>query len=143
MSPRKPTDERGYGADCQFTAASFLPLLKKGGDNTEGYASQIINTTSISGLLKGSSGGQFAYAASKQSMVQVCRFLWYLYKADVQMTKVMASEFLHLKIRVNQIAVSALPHLPISSSLWTHPSLCQLTHLARNLPIRNDCRYIR
>jgi NAD(P)-dependent dehydrogenase (short-subunit alcohol dehydrogenase family) len=59
-------------ADPQFTAASFLPLLKKGGDNTKDYASQIINTTSISGLLKGSSGGQFAYAASKQSMVQVC-----------------------------------------------------------------------
>lgn len=55
----------------QFTAASFLPLLKKGAESTTGYASQIINTTSISGLMKGSSGGQFAYAASKASMVQV------------------------------------------------------------------------
>lgn len=62
--------------DLQFTAASFLPLLKKGADSTEGYASQIINTTSISGLLKGSSGGQFAYASSKASMVQVFHSLW-------------------------------------------------------------------
>jgi NAD(P)-dependent dehydrogenase (short-subunit alcohol dehydrogenase family) len=65
--------------NAQFTAASFLPLLKKGGDNTKDYASQIINTTSISGLLKGSSGGQFAYASSKASMVQVslssCRII--------------------------------------------------------------------
>lgn len=55
----------------QFTAASFLPLLKKGADNTTGYTSQIINTTSISGLMKGASGGQFAYVASKEAMVQV------------------------------------------------------------------------
>ena len=61
----------------QFTAASFLPLLKKGADNTQGYASQIINVTSISGLMKGSSGGQFAYAASKASMVQVSRAMYY------------------------------------------------------------------
>lgn len=78
-----------------FTAASFLPLLKKGADNTKGYTSQIINVTSISGLLKGASGGQFAYAASKEAMVQ--------------MTKVMATEFLPLKIRVNQIAPGIFP----------------------------------
>ncbi len=38
---------------------------------TNGYASQIINVSSISGLLKSASGGQFAYAASKKAIVQV------------------------------------------------------------------------
>jgi NAD(P)-dependent dehydrogenase (short-subunit alcohol dehydrogenase family) len=75
-----------------FTSAAFLPLLQKAQETTKGYASQIINVTSISGIMKGSSGGQFAYAASKE--------------AAVQMSKVMATEFLPLKIRVNQIAVS-------------------------------------
>jgi hypothetical protein len=42
--------------------------------------------------------------------------------ADVKMTKVMASEFLHLKIRVNQIAVSlppthSFPYLPFVALL--------------------------
>jgi hypothetical protein len=46
-------------------------LLQKGGKSTKGYASQIINVSSISGVMKGSSGGQYAYAASKEAIVQV------------------------------------------------------------------------
>lgn len=52
-------------------SASFLPLLSVGQKSTKGYASQIINVSSISGLLKSASGGQFAYAASKEAVVQV------------------------------------------------------------------------
>jgi NAD(P)-dependent dehydrogenase (short-subunit alcohol dehydrogenase family) len=74
---------------------------------TKGYASQIINVTSISGIMKGSSGGQFAYAASKE--------------AAVQMSKVMATEFLPLKIRVNQIAV--------------RPERQRLLIVARHIPV--------
>jgi len=35
------------------------------------YNWQIINVTSISGIMKSSSGGQFAYAASKAAAFQV------------------------------------------------------------------------
>ncbi|KAJ9103863.1 hypothetical protein QFC21_002325 [Naganishia friedmannii] len=72
-----------------FTAAAFLPLLAKGKDSFKGYASQIINTTSISGVLKKASGGQYAYAASKAAMFQF--------------TKVLATELLETGIRVNQL----------------------------------------
>ncbi|KAL7423551.1 hypothetical protein Q5752_001131 [Cryptotrichosporon argae] len=78
-----------------FVSAAFLPLLSKGAQSTKGYASQIVNVSSISGIMKGSSGGQFAYAASKAAVVQ--------------MTKVLAQELLPLKIRVNQIAPGIFP----------------------------------
>ena len=48
-----------------FTTAAFLPLLAKGGDATPGYTSSVVNVASISGVMKGSSSGQFAYATSK------------------------------------------------------------------------------
>lgn len=105
-----------------FVAASFLPLLKKGADNVKGYTSQIINVTSISGLMKGASGGQFAYAASKESMVQ--------------MTKVMATEFLPLKIRVNQIAPGIFPSEMTAgdSDTHTHKSDLSGTEKGKGLP---------
>jgi NAD(P)-dependent dehydrogenase (short-subunit alcohol dehydrogenase family) len=52
-------------------ASAFLPLLSTAAKSTKGYASQVINVSSISGLLKSASGGQFAYAASKAAVVQV------------------------------------------------------------------------
>jgi len=82
-------------ASYYFVSAAFLPLLSKGAKSTKGYSSQIINVSSISGLLKSSSGGQYAYAASKAALVQ--------------MSKVMAKEFLPLRIRVNQIAPGIFP----------------------------------
>ncbi|MCJ1303862.1 hypothetical protein MMC08_006673 [Hypocenomyce scalaris] len=48
-----------------FTTAAFLPLLAKGRDVTPGYTSSVVNIASISGVMKGSSSGQFAYATSK------------------------------------------------------------------------------
>ena len=57
----------------QFVSAAFLPLLNAGAKSVKGYASQIINTSSISGIMKNASGGQFAYAGSKQAVVQVSR----------------------------------------------------------------------
>jgi len=58
-------------AYTQFVSAAFLPLLNAGAKMTKGYASQIINVSSISGIMKNASGGQFAYAGSKQAVVQV------------------------------------------------------------------------
>lgn len=51
-----------------FVTAAFLPLLAKGGDATPGYTSSVVNIASISGVMKGSSNGQFAYATSKAGM---------------------------------------------------------------------------
>jgi len=48
-----------------FMTAAFLPLLAKGRDVTPGYTSSVVNTASISGVMKESSSGQFAYATSK------------------------------------------------------------------------------
>ncbi|OCF56739.1 hypothetical protein L486_05593 [Kwoniella mangroviensis CBS 10435] len=105
-----------------FTAAAFIPLLNAGAKSTKGYASQIINVSSISGLMKGASGGQFAYAASKAALVQ--------------MSKVMAREFLPLKIRVNQIAPGIFPSEMTAgdSDKQTHKSDLSDTSKGKGLP---------
>ncbi|ORY28611.1 hypothetical protein BCR39DRAFT_534374 [Naematelia encephala] len=105
-----------------FVSAAFLPLLNAGANSTKGYASQIINVSSISGLLKSASGGQFAYAASKE--------------ACVQMSKVMAKEFLPLKIRVNQIAPGIFPSEMTAgdSSQESHKSDLSGTGKGESLP---------
>lgn len=51
-----------------FTTAALLPLLAKGRDVTPGYTSSVVNIASISGVMKGTSGGQFAYATSKAGL---------------------------------------------------------------------------
>ena len=48
-----------------FTTMAFLPLLGKARDATPGYSPSVVNIASISGVMKGSSSGQFAYATSK------------------------------------------------------------------------------
>ncbi|KAI1611017.1 short chain dehydrogenase/reductase [Exophiala viscosa] len=78
-----------------FMSAAFLPLLGKGRDVTPGYTSSIVNITSISGLMKGSSNGQFAYATSKAGFVHLTRML--------------ATTLAETKIRVNQIAPGIFP----------------------------------
>lgn len=83
-----------------FIAAALVPLLAKANHSLEPYpgikyTSSIINITSISGLMKGTSSGQFAYAASKAAMVHVSRML--------------AAHLKETKIRVNQIAPGVFP----------------------------------
>lgn len=48
-----------------FTTMALLPLLEKGRNVTPGYTSSVVNVASISGVMKGTSMGQFAYATSK------------------------------------------------------------------------------
>lgn len=48
-----------------FITAALLPSLAKGRDITPGYSTSVVNIASISGVMKGSSMGQFAYATSK------------------------------------------------------------------------------
>jgi NAD(P)-dependent dehydrogenase (short-subunit alcohol dehydrogenase family) len=78
-----------------FTSVAFLPLLSLGNENTKGYSSSIVNVASISGVMKGSSGGQFAYAASKA--------------AFLHLTRMLATTLTETKIRVNCIAPGLFP----------------------------------
>ena len=78
-----------------FMSAAFLPLLAKGREVTPGYTSSIVNIASISGVMKGSSNGQFAYASSKAGFIHLSRML--------------ASTFAEVKIRVNCIAPGLFP----------------------------------
>lgn len=78
-----------------WMSMTFLPLLAKGGTVTPGYSSQVINVTSISGYMKGSSSGQFAYATSKAAATHLSRML--------------ATTFVGTKVRVNTIAPGIFP----------------------------------
>ena len=78
-----------------FTTAAFLPLLAKGKDVIPGYSTSVVNIASISGVMKGSSSGQFSYASSKA--------------AFIHLTRMMATTFASAKIRVNCIAPGLFP----------------------------------
>ncbi|KAI4232057.1 MAG: hypothetical protein L6R40_007529 [Gallowayella cf. fulva] len=78
-----------------FITAAFLPLLAKGRDVTPGYTTSVVNIASISGVMKGSSMGQFAYATSKAGLIHL--------------TRIMATTFADAKIRVNCIAPGVFP----------------------------------
>jgi NAD(P)-dependent dehydrogenase (short-subunit alcohol dehydrogenase family) len=78
-----------------YMSMTFLPLLAKGNDTTPGYSSQVINVTSISGAMKGSSSGQFSYASSKA--------------AATHLSKMLATTFVKTKVRVNVIAPGVFP----------------------------------
>jgi NAD(P)-dependent dehydrogenase (short-subunit alcohol dehydrogenase family) len=76
---------------CQyFMSAAFIPLLARATERTPGYSSCITNISSISGLMKGSSNGQFAYASSKAALIHLTRML--------------ATTLMNTKIRVNQVS---------------------------------------
>lgn len=77
-----------------FMSMAFLPLLAKGTD-PDGYRSSIVNVSSISGAMKGSSAGQFAYASSKAAFTHVSRML--------------ATTFKDVHVRVNTIAPGIFP----------------------------------
>jgi NAD(P)-dependent dehydrogenase (short-subunit alcohol dehydrogenase family) len=78
-----------------YMSMAFLPLLAKGRETTPGYSSQIVNVSSISGAMKGSSMGQPAYATSKAALTHLSRMIATLTK-DV-------------KVRVNVIAPGLFP----------------------------------
>ncbi|KAL1610084.1 hypothetical protein SLS60_001749 [Paraconiothyrium brasiliense] len=78
-----------------YMSMTFLPLLAKGREVTPGYTSSVVNVTSISGFMKGSSSGQFAYASSKA--------------AATHLTRMLATTFAQTKVRVNCIAPGVFP----------------------------------
>merc|ERR1712098_453622 len=79
-----------------FMSAAFIPLLAKGTSNSKfTMMSSIVNISSISGLMKGSSNGQFSYAASKA--------------AAIHLTRSLATTLKDAGIRVNQIAPGIFP----------------------------------
>lgn len=78
-----------------YMSMAFLPLLAKGREVTPGYTSSVVNVSSISGAMKGSSMGQFAYSCSKAAMTHLSRML--------------ASTFVQTKVRVNCIAPGIFP----------------------------------
>ncbi|OAR00732.1 hypothetical protein LLEC1_00216 [Akanthomyces lecanii] len=79
-----------------FTTAAFLPLLQKSTDRRAGWSAAVINTTSISGLVK-TAQHHFAYNASKA--------------AAQHLTRMLAAEIAAagLRIRVNSIAPGVFP----------------------------------
>ncbi|KAF5535773.1 NAD(P)H-dependent oxidoreductase [Fusarium napiforme] len=78
-----------------YMSMAFLPLLAKGRETTPGYSSQIVNVSSISGAMKGSSMGQPAYATSKAALTHLSRMIATLTK--------------NVKVRVNVIAPGLFP----------------------------------
>jgi len=78
-----------------WMSIAFLPLLAKGRESTPGYTSSVVNVSSISGQMKGSSMGQFAYASSKAAVTHLSRML--------------ATTFAQTKVRVNVIAPGIFP----------------------------------
>jgi len=82
-------------AAVYYMSMAFLPHLAKGREVTPGYTSSVVNVSSISGAMKGSSNGQFAYAASKAAATHVSRML--------------ATTFKDTKVRCNVIAPGVFP----------------------------------
>lgn len=78
-----------------FMSVGFLPLLEKGKHAQTGYTSSIVNIASISGMMRGSSMGQFAYATSKGGFIHL--------------TRIMANTLSKAGIRVNCIAPGIYP----------------------------------
>ncbi|EKD17479.1 uncharacterized protein L3040_006594 [Drepanopeziza brunnea f. sp. 'multigermtubi'] len=87
--------------DAQYYPLQVIPIspgarvLAKSLASTPGSSPSIINITSISGVMKGSSAGQFAYASSKA--------------AFLHLTRMMATTFAETHVRVNSIAPGLFP----------------------------------
>ncbi|TIC13781.1 NAD(P)-binding protein [Wallemia mellicola] len=83
-------------AAIYFTTAAFIPLLTAT-QKHRGESGNVINVTSVSGIIKNSQGGQFSYNASKAGAVSL--------------TNQLALELArpHLGIRVNQLALGYFP----------------------------------
>ena len=78
-----------------FMSMAFLPLLAKGRGSVPGYSSSVVNISSISGAMKGSSGGQFAYATSKA--------------ASTHLSRMLATAFAQTAVRVNTVCPGVFP----------------------------------
>lgn len=78
-----------------FVTARLIPALDKGSSIVPGYSSSIINISSISGTVKSTSAGQYAYAASKAAFTHLSRQL--------------AHTLYPLRIRVNCIEPGLFP----------------------------------
>ncbi|KAK3372187.1 hypothetical protein B0H63DRAFT_527044 [Podospora didyma] len=83
-------------ASMYFMTSAFLPLLQRSTELHKGWSGTVINTSSISGLVK-SAQHHFSYNASKAAAVHLTRML----AAEI-------SENGH-KIRVNSIAPGVFP----------------------------------
>ncbi|KAF2421548.1 NAD(P)-binding protein [Tothia fuscella] len=81
---------------CFFMTMAFLPLLQKATEEKYGYSGTVINTSSISGLVK-TAQHHFSYNASKA--------------ATIHLTRMLAAEIASngLKVRVNSIAPGVFP----------------------------------
>ncbi|KAJ5496598.1 Glucose/ribitol dehydrogenase [Penicillium fimorum] len=79
-----------------FMTTAFLPLLQRGSEIEHGWSSTVLNTTSISGIVKVSQH-HFAYNASKAAAIHLTKMLAH----EVSSSK--------LRVRVNNIAPGVFP----------------------------------
>lgn len=79
-----------------FMTTAFLPLLQRGSEVEHGWSSTVLNTTSISGIVKVSQH-HFAYNASKAAAIHLTKML----AQEVSSSK--------LRVRVNNIAPGVFP----------------------------------
>lgn len=79
-----------------FMTTAFLPLLQRGSEVERGWSSTVINTSSISGIVKVSQH-HFAYNASKAAAIHLTKMLAH----EVSSSK--------LRVRVNHIAPGVFP----------------------------------
>lgn len=79
-----------------FMTTAFLPLLQRGSEVEHGWSSTVLNTTSISGIVKVSQH-HFAYNASKAAAIHLTKMLAH----EVSTSK--------LRVRVNHIAPGVFP----------------------------------
>ncbi|CAG8909061.1 unnamed protein product [Penicillium egyptiacum] len=79
-----------------FMTTAFLPLLQRGSEVEHGWSSTVLNTTSISGIVKVAQH-HFAYNASKAAAIHLTKML----AQEVSSSK--------LRVRVNNISPGVFP----------------------------------
>lgn len=102
-----------------FVSAAFIPLLSRGTANTHGYSASIVNVASISGSLRVSPSGEFAYAASKAAMLHL--------------SKLLGTTLAQAKIRVNTISPGIFPS-EMTAAGSDEANKSRLVEKGKNLP---------